>query len=483
MLQPTLYRATGQVLLNDPRSSDGAAADLGLYIDPGRYVRNRAEIFESPQVAMRASDILGGSVAAQEIMDDVSASASADIDSVEVTGTRPTASESVEVVNAVVQAYGEIVEEGIAAEVNNTIATLEQSKSDINAKIAGFDAQLGSDPENAAASAQRNAALAQLVTINTRIEQLSTNAALYGSGIQLYVPPEMPTDPVQPLPIRNASIALVFGLVASGAWAWWRSDRDQRSDDRNTPARILDAPLLAVVPEFRDVGATGPTPTISDPGSGAAEAYHFAVSSLGFALEQIDGTSVVVTSAAPGDGKSATALNIAIAAAQDGRNALLIDGDERARGLTTLAGKGTQHGITNIANGAAAADVIDEWAVADDVRIPFVPAGSRLRGSTAGYFRSAAFRKVLPTLEAGHDLVIVDAPPTMSAAETTDLAAQADGVLLVVRDGTAIRELQDTRQRLAMAGTPILGYVYNRAKGKVSGYGYGYGYGYGQDSS
>ncbi len=477
MMQTTIYQATGQVLLNDPRSSGGAAADFGFYIDPGRYVRNQAEVFESPQVATRASEILDGALSTSEVQSATSATASSDIDALTVDATQPTADEAVAVVNAVVQAYGEIVEEGISSEVDSTIATLEQSKLDINVTIAEMDAQLAIDADNAAAEAQRNAALAQLVTINTRIEQLSTNAALYGSGIQLYVPPITPSSPIQPRPARNAAIAMVLGVIAAGAWAWWRSEQDQRADDRNIPARILDAPLLAVVPEYSDVGATAPNPTVTSPGSGAAEAYHFAVSSLGFALEQINGKSVVITSAAPGDGKSATALNIAIASAQDGRRPLLIDADERARGLTRLSGLGQELGITDLGNGTPIADVVGEWAMTDDTTLPFVPAGSELDGSTAGYFRSAPFRKALPQLAAKRDLVIIDAPPVMSAAEPTDLAAQADGVVVVVRYNTPLRDLEDTRQRLAMSGTPILGYVYNRVKTKTHGYGYGYGYG------
>ena len=224
LFQSTLYQASGQVLLNDPRSSGGVAAELGLYIDPGRYVRNQAEIFESPQVAIRAAEILEGSVPVDEIQESVSATASSryrrrrspGIAANDQRCRRPRQ-------RCCPGVRGDRGQEGISSEVDSTIETLEQSKIDINAKIAEFDSQLASDPENAAAEAQRNAALAQLVTINTRIEQLSTNAALYGSGIQLYVPPVAPSSPVQPLPFRNAALASLLGFIAAGTWAWWRA--------------------------------------------------------------------------------------------------------------------------------------------------------------------------------------------------------------------------------------------------------------------
>ena len=113
----------------------------------------------------------------------------------------------------------------------------------------------------------------------------------------------------------------------------------------------------------------------------------------------------------------------------------------------------------------------------NNTSLPFVPAGSRLDDSAAAYFRSSAFRDALPQLAVGYDMVIIDTPPAMSAAETSDIASQADGVVLVVSAGTPLRDLHDARQRLSISRTPILGYVFNRAKGSTGAYGYGYGYG------
>ena len=129
-----------------------------------------------------------------------------------------------------------------------------------------------------------------------------------------------------------------------------------------------------------DVGADGPNPTVLDPESGAAEAYHFAVSSLGFALDQIDGTRVVVTSASPGDGKSVTALNIAIAAAQDGRRPLLIDADERARGLTRLSVLGIDWDSRDLRQRQPGRPiVVGDWQCRTGRSLPFVAAGKQAR--------------------------------------------------------------------------------------------------------
>ena len=115
------------------------------------------------------------------------------------------------------------------------------------------------DPGNVTLEAQRTAAVSQLVALDTRIEELGDEC----HDLRLRRPAlrrsrRCRRAPSSRNPLRNAAIAMVLGVIAAGAWAWWRSENDQRADDRNTPAAILDAPLLAVVPEYADVGANGP---------------------------------------------------------------------------------------------------------------------------------------------------------------------------------------------------------------------------------
>jgi Mrp family chromosome partitioning ATPase/uncharacterized protein involved in exopolysaccharide biosynthesis len=477
LMQSTLYQADGKLLMNDPRTSGVFADELGLRLDPSRYVRNQAEVIESTQVAVRASEIMGGSPSPREMQDSVSASPATDLDVVTITGTQPTASGAINLVDAVVVAYEELVSAQVQDTADESIGTLEDAKTELQRRIEELDGSLADDEENAALTAERNAAVAQLVTIDTRIEQIAVNAALYGSGVQLYVPPDTPTSPIQPKPIRNAAIAGLLGLMAGGALAWWRAEQDQRAEDRNVPARVLDAPLLGAVPAFWEVGAEPPAPTVSAPSSAASEAYHFVVSSLGFALSQVDGKTVMITSSGPSDGKSVTALNLALAASADGRSPLLIDVDERARGLTRMSGYGIARGVTDATDNTRPGELVQKWPVEGQAIVEFVPAGKRLNGGSAGYFRSAQFQRTLPRLTEGYDFVIFDAPPVLVAAETTDIASNVDGVVLVVRRDTKVKDLEDARDRLAIAGTPIIGYVFNWAKSAAERYGYGHGYG------
>ena len=258
-----------------------------------------------------------------------------------------------------------------------------------------------------------------------------------------------------------------------------KNERDQ-VENRNTPAAVLDAPLLGTVPEYSTAKVKGPAPTVTDPTSIVAESYHFIVSSLKLALEAIEGNTVVVTSTGPEDGKTVTSLNLAVAAAGSGQQPLLIDADERTLGLTTLANLANVPGLTDLdVSDDNATDLIRQWGVGAQTEMLFVPAGSSRSTDPARFFRSPAFQQAMPALTEGQSLVIVDAPPILAVAETTDIAHQADAVLMVVCEGTSQKQLEEARSRIALTGKPIIGYVYNRATdaSKKTRYGYGYGYG------
>ena len=368
------------------------------------------------------------------------------------------------------QAYGEVVSEEVIKNAEDTVSNLQLSKDALTVTARRPRRRSWRrTPTTRRSRREVQSTREALIDVSERINSITTNALLYGTGIQLYVPPQPPAYQIAPRPASNAAIAFVLASLAAGAFAWWRAEQDQRADTKDVPARILDAPLLAAIPEFGLAKAWAPAPTITNPESPASEAYHFAMSSLSFVLEQTGGRSVVITSASPGDGKTVTSLNLAIAAMKDGRRVLLIDGDERMQGLTVLAGI-SDHPSPNGRLGHGY-----EWPITPEESVDFIAAGRDLGSDVSGYFRSVEFREAFAAVTADRELVLVDAPPVMSASETAELARDVDGVVIVVDRGTPLRILQDAKERLRLTGTPIIGYIFNRADTNADGY-YAYGY-------
>ncbi len=480
-LQQKLYEGQARVVLTDPRNSEQFGQ---IVIDPSRHVRNQAEIMTSAAVLARAAELEGGRISLLEVDGRVTATPSSNIDLIVVSALDPTPAGAASLANSVVAAYEQIVIEGVQADALASISTLDEQAARTRAKVDALDTTIAANPDDSSARAQRDALIVELANYTSRADQIQVDAALYGSGVNIFESAEVPGSPAQPSPIRNTALAMVLGAMTAAAWAWWRADRRDDAEHRNDPAAVLGAPLLAEVPDFAEAKITGQWPAATDPKSAVAESYNFLASAIGLALPGGDTKVILITSMGPGDGKSVTAANLAFAADQPDRTVLLVDADERARGLSQLFKTNEMSGLTDLAASDDTATKPYETRLtfhSQDLR--FVPAGSPA-GDTAAFFRSPAFRSAIRRLRDSADLVIIDSPPMLVVADTAAIASQVDGIVVVVAHGASLRGLADLRQQLQFLGTPLLGYVYNRSPVTNGRYGYaqyGYGqYGYGE---
>ena len=299
LLEAESYEAESSMLLTDPRTSGVFDDSLFAVEDLSRYVRNQADFVESPAVAARAGELIGGRLSVEEIIDSVVAVAARDLDLVTIRTVQPTGEGAAALADAIGEAYEELVIEQVQSTASAAIAELSSSKVELQDQLDTLDRALVNDPANASLQAARDAAVAQLVNLDTRIAQIDVNMSLYGSGVQYREPAEIPSTPASPRPLRNAAVAAVLGLLGSTAFAWWRAERSPSAESRHDPAPVLGAPLLGEIPDFEHVGVKGPAPMMHEPESAAAEAYRFAASSIEFALDQIGGSVVMVTSVGP----------------------------------------------------------------------------------------------------------------------------------------------------------------------------------------
>jgi len=167
-----------------------------------------------------------------------------------------------------------------------------------------------------------------------------------------------------------------------------------------------------------------------------------------------------VTSPAPEDGKSAVTANLAIAMAGAGLRVLVVDADLRSPRQATLFGVNRDQGLTD-ALWQGDTDCYSRSIEVEGVR---VLASGKLPLDPVGVISSPRMKKLLDNLAQQADLVIVDSPPVLAVADTTILAAGADGVLLVVRAGRTGRQpARRAVEALRQARTPVLGVVLNGA--------------------
>lgn len=211
--------------------------------------------------------------------------------------------------------------------------------------------------------------------------------------------------------------------------------------------------------------------TLTDPSSQAAEAYRTLRTNLTFAALDEPIETLVVTSAAPEEGKSIVLANLAIAMAQGERRTVLVDADLRRPQLHEIFGVANDKGVTTM--------VVEETALEDPPLLEVGVEGLRLVPSgplppnPADILGSRRMEQAIAALKERADIILFDAPPVASVTDAAVLGAKADGLLLVVRAGHTRREhAERARDLLERVHVRIVGAVLNDAPRDVTLGGY-----------
>ncbi|MEA2002920.1 MAG: LCP family protein [Actinomycetota bacterium] len=250
--------------------------------------------------------------------------------------------------------------------------------------------------------------------------------------------------------LGTVAAAVAGSVITALVWMLWM--RLSRGPDI---AKVVDEPVLAYVPATPG----GPTPTLGEPDSAAAQIYLEAVSALETAT---NGQVIMVSSVSPGLGATTVAMNLATAATRMGRRVVLVDADPSG-GLSEFGQSESTPGWTDLASGTASLEQASRlWKIDDVNSLPVIPVGSDIddRGAVLG---GMALAEVVDELTEHADLLVVNSAPVNWDASLQQVATHADGTILVVTPEADARTLGEIGERLREIGAPVIGYVVNKA--------------------
>lgn len=316
-------------------------------------------------------------------------------------------------------------------------------------------------------------------SLENRNDQLRLLRSLQTGNAELVQPAGVPTSPSSPRPVRDGILGLLLGLIlgASSAWLAERLDRRMRSFEEFE--RAFERPILGAVPESRSLLADAE----GGPGAAETEAFRLVRANLRYFKVDRDIRSVLVTSAAPGEGKTTVAWNLALATAEAGGRVILLEADLRQPKLVRHIG-------SDIAGGVGLSTVLaGETPLDDAIRhipvdstnghngrtVSVVPAGPTPPNPT-DLLESERMQHLIAELEESYDMVILDTAPTSIVSDAVPLIPHVSGVIVVARLGVSRRDsVQRLRSQLDHLHAAVLGVVVN---GVTSAAAYGGAYGY-----
>jgi Mrp family chromosome partitioning ATPase/capsular polysaccharide biosynthesis protein len=488
--QPSKYLATTSVLLNNlnlAESLNGLPTDQSFNSQPDRAVATQATVARSPDVARRAIKAAHAALTPDDLLSSSSVAPENNANLLDFHVTNHDPRLAVALANAYAKAFSQYsnqLESGPVQtafnEVTNRLIQLRKTHQQTSPLYADLlDKQ------------QRLVALQTLQTSNAVVVRSAADAAK-----------------VAPRPNRSALLGLALGLVVALALVFVVEAVDPRVRDESEIEAALGVPLLARIPaadasrKLADRADRALSP-LQYGGRLQAEAFRMLRTNLAFVALNRELKVLLVTSPRPGDGKTTTSANLAMAFARGGQSVVLCDLDAHNPALSeAMAVPRGKVGVTDIVLGRTTVEEaltpISIEAADDGARFSSYGTPSKaakgaarnagrldvlgfgtLRPPDPGEFVATdAVRDLLLDLRSKFDLVVIDSAPVLSVGDALALSPHVDGSLLIIRATSAARgDLAELARLLARAQTTPVGFVLTDARSRVAAYGYGYGYG------
>jgi succinoglycan biosynthesis transport protein ExoP len=288
-------------------------------------------------------------------------------------------------------------------------------------------------------------------------------------------------DWVKPRMTMNLPIALLAGLMAGVAMAFLQEYLDSTIKSREDIEEYVGVPFLGAVPEIDAVDRASIPDELernlyvhARPRSPATECLRSIRTNILFRSKEKPLKRLLITSAAPQEGKSFISSNLAAVIAMTGTRVLLIDCDLRRPMQHKIFLRPNDRGLTDVLGGERIEDVVWKTPIPN---LDLLVAGPH-PDNPAELLGSQLMRDVLDGIT-GYDMVILDSPPVGAVADPLILSRLADGVVMAVRSNQTAKNLVvQSRMRLSEMEANILGAIVNRLDVRRSGYGYYYYYDY-----
>jgi capsular exopolysaccharide synthesis family protein len=456
--RPKVFSSTASVLARPIRVSptdDDPSDNISMPTE--------AELVRSTSVAEIARQIVGRPQDLQDMLRRVIVTIPENTQILQISYTDSTPRRAQSGAQAFAEGYlefkAELAKRGIAEDAATIQVEIDQIDLAMRQLEIDMQGMEEGSPELAAAESER--ASLEDTRLGLRNQLVTTNTGSKDPG-EVVQAAERPSSAISPKHQVDLALGVLLGIAAGMALA---SVRERMQDRIETPAtlrNVLRAPTLGAIPDSPLLRGDLPRlVAIDERRSSPAEAYRTLRANLLAAARDAKARTILVTSALEGEGKTTTAVNLAVALAQVGKSVVLISADLRFPRVHVLLGIGNERGLGQVLQGSIELrDALVETPIPNLKVLPTGPVTAD--DEPVELLQSDRMVDVIRGCRQA-DVVLVDAPPIGPVADALMLVDLLDGVILVAdaQEGTRAR-VAEARHQLAQVGGTILGGVLNR---------------------
>jgi tyrosine-protein kinase Etk/Wzc len=319
--------------------------------------------------------------------------------------------------------------------------------------------------------------LQTLRMLKTKYEEAKIKRDSQESDLKFLEMAELPNKSISKVGIKNIIIGILIGLILGIALALLFEYLDQSLKEPRDVERVLELPLLGVVPLIETEKAL--LKESSDLAKTILEPFRALRANLKHIATQHNIKTFIVCSAIKGEGKTTLSANLAITFSLDGKKIILVDGDLRRSQIHTLFSTSKENGLSDYLLGTAELKDIIKPTVYPNLFI--ITSGSRPE-NPAELLGTVRFDEFLKEIRDCGDIILFDSPALLPVSDSMTMAPKIDCCVMLVRTlWTPLKAAKQAKNQLKRIGTKIYGGIINGVSHSRNYYPYYYGY-YGYSS-
>ena len=488
--QQPLYSATATLLIQ-PGSRSGAS-DAGVLQSGQRLATTYQQLVVTEPVLKPVAERLGAPYTAGILAGMVSASTVRDTQllRISVSDTDPTRAATI--ANIVAEQFATFITEQELASSSTARAGLQtlidgtqDQVSETQQQITSLEALTDLDADQQVQLENLRTRLGQLeqslANLFVQAQNLDLDTAAVQNQVRVPVPATVPGGPYAPRVLFYTLLgAFLGGLIAIGTVGLL-----EYLDNTVKPTlhfqELFGAPLLSVIQTVPKLtSGADQLFVLTHTHSNSSEAIRLLRTNVEFAAASREISTLTISSAGPGEGKSTVTANLAVAMSQAGFSVVVIDADLRRPSQHKIFALGNQSGLTTLLT-----HPLMSWtAVAIEIipGLKVIPSGP-LPPNPSDLLSSDRFRELLHQLRQSTDIVILDTPPVLAVSDPLVVSTSTDGLLLISQSNRTRIDALERAFEAFPESVRRVGVVLNQQeRGRRDGY-YYYGYygGYGSD--
>jgi polysaccharide biosynthesis transport protein len=458
--QTKKYKATASLAFSDNPLSQQIAGLSAVGSSNGSVLAQQAsnvELVRLGDMAAKTAALLGEGLSGEKVASSVSVSPEGESTIVDVSATATSPRRA-------------------AAIANTYTAQFVKEQQAANHKY--FKSALALVHKQIAALSPKQRVGVDGLELQNRAQTLGLLGELNYGDVQIAEEATLPSSPSSPKTSTNTALGILLGLLIGLGLAFVLERLDRRIRGPEQLESIYGLPMLGVVPESSALSASrrrdGTEWKVLPPAEG--EAFNLIRAHLRFFNVDRDLRTIMIASAAPGDGKTTIACHLAEAATMVGARVLLLEVDLRqptlAKHLDITAGPGLADALIGAVPMSQATQSI-ELEIAGPRggakrTLDVLAAGAVLPPNPAELLESRAMDGLLHQARSSYDLIVIDTPPLTAVSDAFPLLTKVDGVVLVGWIGRSRSDdAERLRQVIADSGAPLLGVIANGSKSGV----------------